>query len=65
MTLASQSTAMANNKPLPCPTNSPLVDSLGVVQQNTKQKIENRLRSIDSEKHHQVVVVTVDNTEEY
>lgn len=27
--------------------------------------MENRLRTLDSEKHHQVVVVTVDNLEEY
>ncbi|EKD66864.1 MAG: hypothetical protein ACD_49C00002G0001 [uncultured bacterium (gcode 4)] len=57
--------AMAANKPLPCPTDSPLVDKAWVIQELTKQKVENRLRAIDSQKHHQVVVVTVDNIQEY
>lgn len=63
MALASQ-TALAN-KSLPCPTDSPLVDTVWIVQGNTKQKVENRLRAIDSQKHHQVVVVTVNTIEEY
>ena len=57
-------TALAN-KPLPCPTTGPLQDVASVVQDGTRQKIENRLRSIDSEKRHQVVVITVNNVEEY
>ena len=63
--LALASQAALANKPLPCPTNSPLIDTVGLVQGDTKQKVENRLRAIDSEKHHQVVVVTVNNLEEY
>ncbi|MCK9273111.1 TPM domain-containing protein [Candidatus Gracilibacteria bacterium] len=57
--------AMAANKPLPCPSDSYLQDKAGVIQELTKQKVENRLRAIDSQKHHQVVVVTVDNIQEY
>lgn len=64
MTLLPQ-VGMAANKPLPCPTDSPLVDRAWVIQELTKQKIENRLRAIDSQKHHQVVVVTIDNIQEY
>lgn len=52
-------------KPLPCPTNSPLVDISTLIQGDTKQRVESRLRALDVEKHHQVVVVTVDNLEEY
>lgn len=63
MALSSQ-TALAA-KPLPCPTSSPLVDQAGLVQGVTKQKVENRLRALDSEKHHQVVVVTVNSLDEY
>jgi uncharacterized membrane protein YgcG len=57
-------TAIAN-KPLPCPTTGPLQDTASVVQSGTRQKIENRLRAIDEEKRHQVVVITVKNVEEY
>jgi uncharacterized membrane protein YgcG len=57
-------TALAN-KSLPCPTTGPLHDTLWLIQWDTRQKIENRLRNIDSEKKHQVVVVTVKNIEEY
>lgn len=46
-------------KPLPCPMSSPLVDTVGIVQNDTKQRIVNRLQTIDSTKHHQVVVITV------
>ena len=63
--LALASEAALANKPLPCPTTSPLVDTIGLVQGDTKQKVENRLRAIDSQKHHQVVVVTVNNLGEY
>lgn len=64
MTLLPQ-VGMAANKPLPCPTDSPLIDKAWVLQELTKQKVENRLRNLDSQKHHQVVVVTVDNIQEY
>lgn len=57
-------TAIAN-KPLPCPTTGPLQDTASVVQSGTRQKIENRLRAIDEDKRHQVVVITVKNVEEY
>ena len=57
-------TALAN-KPLPCPTTGPLQDSASVVQEGTRQKIESRLRAIDTEKRHQVVVITVNNLNEY
>ena len=63
MALASQ-TALAN-KPLPCPTTGPLQDTASLVQGDTRRKIENRLRAIDTEKKHQVVVVTVNSLEEY
>lgn len=63
MAFASQM-ALAN-KPLPCPTNSPLVDTASVVQGDTRKKIEDRLWAVDREKHHQVVVLTVDNIEDY
>lgn len=63
MALGSDS-ALAN-KPLPCPTTGPLQDTIGVVQSGTREKIEDRLRAIDTEKRHQVVVVTVKSVEEY
>ncbi|EKE30216.1 MAG: hypothetical protein ACD_2C00025G0007 [uncultured bacterium (gcode 4)] len=62
--LASQTWAEAA-KPLPCPGNSPLVDTVNVLQSATKTKIEDRLRKIDSEMHHQVVVLTINSLEEY
>ncbi len=52
-------------KPLPCPTSSPLVDTAHVVKEGIRQKIENRLRKVDLEKRHQVVVVTIDRLDEY
>lgn len=57
-------TALAN-KPLPCPTAGPLEDTVSVIQDGTRQKIENRLRVIDTEKRHQVVVITVNSLDEY
>lgn len=63
LTLASH-TAIAN-KPLPCPTTGPVVDIANVIQGDTRKKIEDRLRIVDTEKHHQVVLLTVDNIEEY
>ena len=63
LALGSQ-TALAN-KPLPCPTTGPIQDTIWVVQWDIRQKIDNRLRSIDIQKRHQVVVVTVKNVGEY
>lgn len=53
------------NKPLPCPTDSPLVDKVWVVTWEYSSKIINRLNTLDREKHHQISVVTVDNVQEY
>ena len=53
------------NKPLPCPTTGPVQDTIWLVQWDTRQRIEDRLRAIDIEKRHQVVVVTVRSVEEY
>jgi uncharacterized membrane protein YgcG len=49
----------------PCPTTWPVRDIAGVVQSDTRQKIENRLRAVEKEKRHQVVLLTVKNLEEY
>lgn len=53
------------NKPLPCPTDSPLVDKVWVVTWEYSSKIINRLNTLDREKHHQISVITVDNVQEY
>ena len=63
MALSSES-ALAK-KELPCPTSGPLQDTISIVQSGTREKIENRLRAIETEKKHQVVVVTIKNVEEY
>lgn len=55
----------ADAKNFTCPTNSPVVDNIGLLKAWTKKKIEDRIRNIDTEMHHQVVVMTVDNLEEY
>lgn len=49
----------------PCPDRSPLHDTVGVVQADTRARMENRLRAIETEKRHQVVVMTVKSVEEY
>jgi uncharacterized membrane protein YgcG len=56
--------AEANQK-LVCTSSSPLVDNINIVKTSTKAKIENRLKAIDSEMHHQVVVYTVSSLEDY
>lgn len=63
LALSSQN-ALASS-PLPCPSNSPIVDKVWAIKTNVKNQIQNRLMLLDTQKYHQVVVITINSLEEY